>query len=281
MFDADQLGYLPPNGWGRHLASTQAWGAPFIPRSSVCHVSCHPLPSGDVHLHAPCVEDLGPVPLPPSSMRSVCGMPHRCSAGVRINFGPSPRRTGLIATLCTPLSVGFFERVGPTCGLPDPLVCWGSWMSLMTSQPGKFKGWIKRALALDKAADDCASAHAEFHKTCKGGEAMQEAGLQPPGSGDCREMCMLCKKAFRSRLAWASHAARMHQYRAISTKLAAGSTEGVARFMPMSAACVGICTTPPYAVIDGDALSLHLPSMLHTRRCPRLSVRGPLTRASQ
>ena len=37
----------------------------------------------------------------------------------------------------------------------------------MTRAPGKLKAWVKRALALDKAADACASAHAELHKLCR------------------------------------------------------------------------------------------------------------------
>ena len=44
-----------------------------------------------------------------------------------------------------------YLRIGKTTCMPDPLACWEPWRAVMTDAPGRFKGWIKRALALEKA----------------------------------------------------------------------------------------------------------------------------------
>ena len=60
-----------------------------------------------------------------------------------------------------------FERVGRTCGLPNPRSSWPSWLAVMQGRPGKYKGWIKRALALEQLVDRCAADHAELYKLCR------------------------------------------------------------------------------------------------------------------
>ena len=116
-----------------------------------------------------------------------------------------------------------YARIGKTTCMPDPLACWEPWRAVMTDAPGRFKGWIKRALALEKAVDVCAAEHAAFHHLCR-----SRAATTAPGHDSCNvdavpEVCIPCRKGFRSKLAWASHAARVHAYRTDSTKLAQGN----------------------------------------------------------
>ena len=117
-----------------------------------------------------------------------------------------------------------YGKVGSTCGLPDPASVWAPWADLMLSQPGRYKGWIKRALALDKVADKCASEHAELHKHCRARSTTSGVVEEANGGDQPIEMCLICRRSFLSRLSWASHAARVHQYRAPGTRLAVGST---------------------------------------------------------
>ena len=115
-----------------------------------------------------------------------------------------------------------FARVQSTCGLRSPCEHWEEWEAVMLRAPGKFKGWIKRALALEKAVDACASAHAELYKLCRRRVADPSQHVEGTDTTLVTEACIVCRKGFRSKLAWASHAARMHDYRTLSTRLASG-----------------------------------------------------------
>ena len=69
---------------------------------------------------------------------------------------------------------------------------------------------------------ECMADHVELHQEWrKLTGAMPERPAQPCVH-ECTDACLLCKRAFHSLAAWASHAAKKHGYRALSTKLARG-----------------------------------------------------------
>ena len=115
-----------------------------------------------------------------------------------------------------------FERVGRTCGLPRPRSSWPSWQEVMQGHPGKYKGWIKRALALEQLVDKCAADHVELYKLCRALSGTLAAPSDDFVQAPPVEACLICRKGFASRLAWASHAARLHQYRTVAPQLAQG-----------------------------------------------------------
>ena len=117
-----------------------------------------------------------------------------------------------------------FERVRATCGLRHPRDAWPSWQDAISTCPGRFKGWIKRALALERVADKCAADHVAFYKLCRSQSGAAETPDESLGQASLPEACLICRKgkAFASKLAWARHAARVHQYRTNATKLARG-----------------------------------------------------------
>ena len=82
---------------------------------------------------------------------------------------------------------------------------------------------MKGALALELIVDQCAADHAELYKVCR---AHVDVQRMPPIEDDQRphvEVCLICRKGFATRLAWASHAARLHGYRNAAAKLCHGS----------------------------------------------------------
>ena len=127
---------------------------------------------------------------------------------------------------CTQMLASFewlFRHVERTCGLPNPRDGWGAWAEVMTHTPGKFKGWIKRSLALELVVDGVASAHAELYKLCRSRASDPEASHRDGEWGSATEVCIPCRKSFPSRLAWAGHAARVHGYRTPATQTARGT----------------------------------------------------------
>ena len=115
-----------------------------------------------------------------------------------------------------------YHRIRATCGLPSPASDWDSWQRLLCTRPGLFKGWVKRAASLQHL-DDCATAkHAEFHQLLMAHVEPEQARCGEPRLEDCSEACIPCRRAFPNLLSWASHAARVHGYRAPGTRLARG-----------------------------------------------------------
>ena len=66
------------------------------------------------------------------------------------------------------------------------------------------------------------AAHVEVHQAWSELVAVTPKRAARPCVQDCTDVCLLCKKAFGSFAAWASHAAKKHGYRAHSTKVARG-----------------------------------------------------------
>ena len=117
-----------------------------------------------------------------------------------------------------------FCRVKETCPLPCPLSNWEEWVQLLCQRPGLFKGWVKRAEALQHLATCAIAKHIELYQllTSIVAPARDEAAV--PQLETCTEACVACRRAFPTLLSWASHAARVHGYRTIATRVAAGRT---------------------------------------------------------
>ena len=117
-----------------------------------------------------------------------------------------------------------YVRLQATCPLHSPRDAWTQWSDLMTTKPGRFKGWVKRASGLQQLETACMAEHAEFFQYLR-----DSAGCGPTVEADlplslCTDACTICRRAFRSFPCWASHAARKHGYRNPSTILAKGRT---------------------------------------------------------
>ena len=117
-----------------------------------------------------------------------------------------------------------YRRVQCTCKLPNPASDWEPWALIMGRSPGRFRGFIKKAACLDTLRCKCLHLLSELHSTlCQLGGT----SLLPPERGDlqeCTELCIPCRIAFPTRVAWACHAARKHGYRAAGGQIAEGCT---------------------------------------------------------
>ena len=115
-----------------------------------------------------------------------------------------------------------FARVRATTTLPDPLLDWGPWCEACVNRPGLFKGLIKRAKGLECCRIQCYAAFQALYRalrTCSVGVLMREE-VQPRTYS---EACLICKKGFESRAAWACHASKLHGYRLASSVMAGSS----------------------------------------------------------
>ena len=112
-----------------------------------------------------------------------------------------------------------YRRVQATCQLPDPLLEWDVWCRTCLERPGLFKGLIKRAQGLELCRVKCYAAFQSLHRVirelCDGLPA--ESHDEPP---TFVEACLICKKGFESRVAWACHSSKKHGYRVIASVLA-------------------------------------------------------------
>ena len=100
-----------------------------------------------------------------------------------------------------------------TTGLPSPGLEWPAWRALIQASPGKFKGITKRARALDVLRHCVIAALHGLYKALTGicGSAGDDPSTHHPGP--LTEVCIPCRRAFRDRRSWSSHAARKHGYR--------------------------------------------------------------------
>ena len=117
-----------------------------------------------------------------------------------------------------------FERVGATCKLGHPATAWNEWKHLLCARPGLFRGWVKRACALQMCVVRAMAAHVELHQQWARLAGSDQGSVEHPDVETCSEACLICRRAFSSLHSWASHAARLHGYRSHSTKLAQGQT---------------------------------------------------------
>ena len=143
----------------------------------------------------------------------------------------------------------------------------------MRSRPAKFKGWIKRAAGLQRCAMAAMAAHVEFCQEIGGlvGERAEE--VRVPSIMDCSEVCIPCRRAFYNLPAWARHVARMHGYRAPSTRL----TSGAANRTCLS--CGRVYATPMRLKrhLDNSAACIRSWGSFvpHDIRCPEVHTQAP------
>ena len=107
---------------------------------------------------------------------------------------------------------------GTSCAQP-PRQDWTFWQTLMVQRPGVFKGWLKRAVALDGCRVHLVASLDGLYRAI-----LRSAGA-PTNQPDleCTELCIPCKRAFATRVAWAAHAARAHGYRSRAHLIASGT----------------------------------------------------------
>ena len=147
-----------------------------------------------------------------------------------------------------------FLHVQSTCGLPDPRASWDAWLDVMVRTPGKFKGWIKRSLALELIVDSCASAHAKFFKLCRSHASDPGMRHDVPDQEPVVD--------------WASHAARAHSYRTQAAKLLkAQCVRVVARPMPTLGGSSAALRTRSPADYTGLGLCPGMQSRDHILSC--------------
>ena len=113
-----------------------------------------------------------------------------------------------------------FRRLSATVPLQDPFLFWDEWRQVMTGDPGRFRGWIKRAAALEAlrlralvALQSCRRCLAHL---CPEERPELEQGIR------FNEACLPCRKAFVDRVSWACHASRLHGYRTRATEVTRG-----------------------------------------------------------
>ncbi|CAE7709486.1 CPK33 [Symbiodinium sp. CCMP2456] len=176
--------------------------------------------------------------------------------------------------------------VANTTELGKPDVSWDDWHDLIVRRPGRFKGIVKRARALECVRVAAFANLQAFRKALLARAGVQEG---PDRTGEDRpaaytEACLVCKVAFPTRATWAVHAAKCHGYRAPATLLAKEQEQ------PLCAGCgklfanahrlrrhllhAGGCRTRwGTFVVDGA-----IPAIPHSQR-PPLQVSGASARA--
>ena len=115
-----------------------------------------------------------------------------------------------------------FSWTHATSALPNPAEGWAEWSRFMRDQPGAFKGLVRRAVALDHQRVKVIAALDDLHRyvlTLTGSTVRAPPTAREPFT----EMCLPCKRAFGSRVAWAGHSARMHGYRSTAFLTASGN----------------------------------------------------------
>ena len=108
-----------------------------------------------------------------------------------------------------------------TAPLPDPAHGWEAWTAHMLNHPGSYKGLVKRACKLDSCRVAFIAALDGLHRglLALSGIPVARQSVQPRVY---EHMCLPCKRAFASKVAWAGHSARLHGYRSTAYLLGEG-----------------------------------------------------------
>ena len=111
-----------------------------------------------------------------------------------------------------------------TTGMPCPMQDWGAWNAFVCQHYGRFKGAVKRARGIDVCRHTVIAALTCLNRTLL--QVCGSASTPEPSQavGALTEVCIPCKRAFRSRLSWSGHAARKHGYRSHAFLCAHGTT---------------------------------------------------------
>ena len=101
--------------------------------------------------------------------------------------------------------------VHKTCPLPDPDTHWDEWVQIILESRNKFKGWVKRAQALEVRRCHVVASLDGLYRAIRSLVDPAEPTAVAPSSYP--EVCIPCRKLFNSRVAWSCHAQRVHGYR--------------------------------------------------------------------
>ena len=117
-----------------------------------------------------------------------------------------------------------YARVPPVAHLREPWTHWDNWVNFMKGRPRCFKAMIRRGLQLDTLQQRCLAALSVLHRHLQDLNGIDLSGDQEVSLSDVKEACPICRVAFESRVAWSTHAMRLHGYRTRAAKLATGRT---------------------------------------------------------
>eukprot|EP00439_Symbiodinium_sp_Y106_P025363 s1003_g3.t1 len=119
-----------------------------------------------------------------------------------------------------------FSRVRATCHLADPEVALEAWRVLICDRPSLFRGLIRRAKGLELCRLTCFAAMQAVYAALK--QASQGTDLPEVEAGaSCVEACLICRRGFSSRAAWACHASKKHGYRIAASLLIGGQAQPI------------------------------------------------------
>ena len=111
-----------------------------------------------------------------------------------------------------------------TSGMPCPAYDWPRWRSFMQEFPGRYKGLIKRARALDIYRHGVIAALNGLHRALVIKCGLQEGPRPMHSQTGPVEVCIPCRRGFFSRRSWSGHAARKHNYRSHAFSCAVDKT---------------------------------------------------------
>ena len=119
-----------------------------------------------------------------------------------------------------------YLRVQATSDLPDPVVNWEPWCSLMQSRPALYRGLVQRARGLELCRIAGYASLQAAHRICVEHGQGRSLGRAEEAGCQYTDACIPCRRGFVSRAAWACHASKLHGYRLASSVMAGthGST---------------------------------------------------------
>ena len=98
-----------------------------------------------------------------------------------------------------------------TSALRSPDTHWEEWRVIMRDRPLVFKGLCKRAKLLTVHQHSTIAALDGLHRALR--RICHPSQPDPAPVDAHRELCLPCRRSFPTRVSWAGHAARMHNYR--------------------------------------------------------------------
>ena len=110
-----------------------------------------------------------------------------------------------------------YERLQHTVPLRHPFDDWVSWRQQMLDKPGVWKGWIKRAAAIEVHIQNL-----EALQDVTMRQIWTDRGTDVATQDEYEHACLKCGVAFSSRQRWGAHACRSHGYKARHTQASQG-----------------------------------------------------------
>ena len=117
-----------------------------------------------------------------------------------------------------------YARVPSIDGLGEPSANWDAWAAFMRGRPKFFKALVRRALRLDGLQQRCPAALSGLRRRLQGLNGLDLRDEPESLLSEAHEACPKDRIAFESRVAWSTHAMRVHGYRTAAAKVAEGRT---------------------------------------------------------